>query len=30
LGIPARYIGTGETQTDFEVFNSRTFAESIL
>lgn len=30
LGIPARYIGTGETQTDFETFNSRTFAESIL
>lgn len=30
LNIPARYIGTGETQTDFEVFHSRTFAESIL
>ena len=30
LGIPARYIGTGEAQTDFEVFDSRTFAESIL
>ncbi len=30
LGIPARYIGTGETQTDFEVFDSRTFAETIL
>ncbi len=30
LGIPARYIGTGESQTDFEVFDSRTFAESIL
>ena len=30
LNIPARYIGTGETQTDFEVFHSRTFAEAIL
>ncbi|MES2469020.1 MAG: signal recognition particle-docking protein FtsY [Verrucomicrobiota bacterium] len=30
LGIPARYIGTGESQTDFEVFDSKTFAESIL
>jgi fused signal recognition particle receptor len=30
LGIPARYIGTGEAQTDFEVFDSKTFAESIL
>lgn len=30
LGIPARYIGTGETQTDFEVFDPKTFAESIL
>ena len=30
LNIPARYIGTGETQTDFEIFDSKTFAESIL
>ncbi len=30
LNIPARYIGTGETQADFEVFDSKTFAESIL
>ena len=30
LGIPDRYIGTGETQTDFEVFDSKIFAESIL
>ena len=30
LNIPARYIGTGETQTDFEVFVPKTFAESIL
>ena len=30
LGIPARYIGTGEAQPDFEVFDSRTFAESLL
>ena len=30
LGIPARYIGTGEAQTDFKVFDSKTFAESIL
>lgn len=30
LGIPTRYIGTGETQTDLEVFDPRTFAESIL
>ena len=30
LNIPSRYIGTGETQTDFEVFDSKTFAESIL
>ena len=30
LGIPARYIGTGEGPDDFEVFNSKTFAESIL
>ena len=30
LGIPTRYIGTGETQTDFEIFDSRNFAESIL
>ncbi len=30
LNIPARYIGTGEAKEDFEVFNSKTFAESIL
>lgn len=30
LGIPARYIGTGESQADFEVFESKVFAESIL
>ncbi|MDB6069207.1 MAG: signal recognition particle-docking protein FtsY [Verrucomicrobiales bacterium] len=30
LNIPARYIGTGETQSDFEVFVPKTFAESIL
>ena len=30
LNIPARYIGTGETQTDFEIFDPKTFAESIL
>ena len=30
LNIPARYIGTGETQTDFEVFEAKTFVEAIL
>ncbi len=30
LGIPTRYLGTGEGQTDLEVFDPRTFADSIL
>ena len=30
LGVPARFIGTGETQTDFEVFDSKRFIEGIL
>lgn len=30
LNIPARYIGTGEARDDFEVFDPKTFAESIL
>ncbi len=30
LGVPARYLGTGEAPTDLEVFDPRTFAESIL
>jgi len=30
LNIPARYIGIGETQTDFEVFEAKTFVEAIL
>ena len=30
LAIPARYIGTGEGPDDFEIFDSKTFAETIL
>ena len=30
LGVPVRYIGTGEQLDDIEVFNPRGFAESLL
>jgi fused signal recognition particle receptor len=30
LGVPARFIGTGEGAEDFEVFDSRAFVERIL
>jgi len=30
LGIPARFIGTGETKDDFAVFDSKSFVEGIL
>jgi fused signal recognition particle receptor len=30
LGIPARFVGTGEEAGDFDVFESRRFVEKIL
>jgi fused signal recognition particle receptor len=30
LGVPTRFIGTGETQTDFELFDPNAFVETIL
>ena len=30
LGIPAKFIGTGEKLTDFEEFDARDFVERVL
>jgi fused signal recognition particle receptor len=30
LGVPARFIGTGETESDFEAFDPQRFVEGIL
>jgi len=30
LGIPIKFIGTGEKATDFDIFRPREFAESLF